>query len=88
MKIRTVYDAGADRRNEAALSAHRAMKAQHKLDVERRTLGLYPEIGILNRGRAVIFYAYVDGQYTEHKDVDVIARKLGAMRLVAGEGSR
>ena len=82
--IRTVYDAGQARRDECALSMGRAIQAQNKLNSERATLRLYPEIGILCRNGKNVFYAYVGGRnesnYVEHLDIDVIARKVDGGR--------
>lgn len=81
--IRTVYDAGQERRDEFEQSVQRARMAQMKLATERRTLALYPEIGILQRGRQTFFYLNpIGGIYVESADIDVLARNLGPMRIV------
>lgn len=87
--IRTVYDAGQERRDEAAESIGRATEAQSKLNLERAKLRLYPEVGILNRKGKSIFYAYVGGyaesNYVESADLDAVCRKVdgGKPRITA-----
>ena len=38
-----------------------------------------PRIGKLIRDGATIYYCYINGQYVEHKDEDVLARALKGM---------
>ena len=75
--IRSVYDAGQERRDECESAMHRAQVNQNKINAERAQLALYPEIGVLTNCKGKTkFYAYVNGEYFEHQDIDVISRKV------------
>lgn len=75
----SAYEAGQERRDEAALQMGRAIAAQSKLNLERSKLALYPEVGTLNRSGETIFYAHVNGVYFEHRDLDVVTRKVSPL---------
>lgn len=83
--IRTVFDAGQERRDETALALGRAIGNQSKQNLERATLALYPEIGTLTRKGSCIFYTYpTGGEYYESAELDQVCRHVdgGKPRIV------
>ena len=50
--------------------------AQTKRNLERATLALYPEVGILCREGKTIFYATIAGQHYESSNLDTVTLKV------------